>query len=193
MKNYIVILLFGLMPITMYSQGFFSTSYDMSYGLGATNSYISQPSFRGITFIDSRSFITDNISIGGSVSWHVFYKEESGSFTEGTTTITGNQYRYINAFPIMFTSHYYFGDGSTTTFYAGTGIGVVSFEKRTDMGLYTDGDAKWHFGIVPQVGVLIPISTSVDIHACLKYHQTFKAGDFGADQYLTLSLGFAWW
>ncbi len=193
MKNLLIILVLVLIPFSGFSQGFFSATYDMSYALGSTNEHINQPSFRGVTFIDSRSFISDNVSLGGSVSWHVFYKEESGSYEEGVTTITGKQFRYINSFPIMFTSHYYFGDGSATTFYAGAGVGVVSFEKCTDMGLYTDGDAKWHFGITPQVGVLIPINALVDIHVILKYNQIFKAGDYDANQYLTLSLGFAWW
>ena len=193
MKKYIIILAIAFAPLTLIGQGIYSLTYDMSYALGKTNDHVSNASFRGATLIDGRGFVTENVSIGGSFSWHVFYETESGSFEDGSTTLTGTQYRYINSFPVMATTHYYFGDGVTTTFYAGTGIGVVSFEKRTEMGLFYSGDTKWHFGVVPQVGVLIPMSASVDFHVSLKYNQTFKAGNYDANQYLSLSVGFAWW
>lgn len=176
------------------AQGIYSMTYDMSYGIGNTGDYISNASFRGATLIDGRGFVTDDISLGGSFSWHVFYDDlPVGEHVDGNTTLTGKQYRYINSFPVMMTGHYYFGDGSATTYYVGTGIGAVSYEERTEMGLYYSGNAKWHFGINPQIGILIPMSPTVDFHLSLKYHQTFKASDYDANQYLTFSVGFAWW
>jgi hypothetical protein len=193
MKKYLLAIIIALSPVVLMGQGVYTMTYDMSLGLGSTGDYISAPSFRGATLIDGRGFITNNVSIGGSFSWHVFTKELEGEFVDGTTTLTGKQYRYINSFPVMVTSYYYLGDGSTTTYYAGGGVGVVSYEQRTEMGLYYSGDPKWHFGISPQIGVLIPMGASVDLHISLKYQQTFKSSDYDANQYLTLGVGFAWW
>ena len=193
MKKYIIVLFLALAPIYLMAQGIYSMTYDMSYAVGSTGDYMGKASFRGATLIDARNFVSDDVSIGGSFSWHTFYEAENGIFEDGNTTLTGQQYRYINSFPIMLTGHYYFGDGSTTTYYVGTGIGTVSYEERTEMGLFYSGNAKWHFGIAPQIGILIPMSATVDFHVSLKYNQTFKAGDYNANQYLTLSVGFAWW
>lgn len=193
MKKLIIIGTLALLPFLSYGQGMFSMSYDMSFGVGSTANYISAPSFRGVTFIDARSFISSRVSIGGSFAWNVFYEDLNGTFEYDNVTATGSQYRYINSFPILATTHYYFGEPGDINYYIGTGIGTYSIEQRTDMGLFTHGRNKWHFGIQPQVGVLIPVGTMVDLHAQLKYNQTFKAGDYDAHQYFTFSLGLAWW
>jgi hypothetical protein len=193
MKKYIIIMAIALAPVALMGQGIYSITYDMSYAVGSSNDYIDAPSFRGATLIDARGFVSDNVSVGGSFSWHVFYQNESGEFNEGNTTISGQQYRYVNSFPLMATSHYYFGDGSSSTWYAGGGVGVINYEQRTEMGMFYSGDPKWHFGIAPQIGVLVPMSASVDFHLSLQYHQAFKAGSYDANQYLTLKVGFAWW
>lgn len=194
MKKYLIILLLALSPLFAIGQGIYTMTYDMSYGVGSSGDYMSNASFRGATLIDGRGFVTDNISVGGSFSWHVFYEElPEGEFVEDNTTLYGTQYRYVNSFPVMLTGHYYFGDGSTTTYYVGTGLGAVSYEQRTEMGLYYSGNAKWHFGINPQIGILIPMSPTVDFHVSLKYQQVFKAGSYASNQYLSLGVGFAWW
>ena len=193
-KIFLIIVLVAGISSLSHAQ-FYSASWDISFGAGETNDYISKPSFRGVTFIDARKFINPQFSVGGLFSWNVFYNSEVGTFTEGTKSVSGKQYRYINSFPIMATTHYYFDDNpDDISFYVGTGVGTIIAEKRTDMGLFTSGDGnKWHFGVQPQIGVLYPLTPNIDAHLVFKYNHAFKAGDYDQIQYFSMSVGLVWW
>lgn len=79
---------------------YFSTvNYGISVPLGDTKDFISNTSFRGFSFEFGR-FFTEEISVGFMIAWSVFNE----SFPRDTyeledLTMTGNLYRYINAFP----------------------------------------------------------------------------------------------
>lgn len=193
MKYILVIVTALLISSAGYSQGLYSMNYTMSLGTGDQGDYISAASFRGFTF-EGRGFISDQFSMGGLFTWSTFYEKLGGAtVTEETLTLTGTQYRYINAFPMLVTAHYYTSDDPySTRAYLGGGIGAYKINKRTNIGVYSFEDRYWHFGISPEVGVLIPINMDSKFNISLKYHYVFKAKNTIDYSWFGLNLGFAW-
>ena len=193
MKYILTILVALLISSAGYSQSLYSMNYTMSLGVGDQGDYISSASFRGLTF-DGRGFISDQFSMGGLFTWSTFYEKLGGAtVSEQTLTLTGTQYRYINAFPILLTAHYYTSDDPySTRAYLGGGIGAYKINKRTNIGTYSFEDRYWHFGIAPEVGVLIPISMDTQFNISLKYHYVFKAKNTIDYSWFGLNVGFAW-
>lgn len=194
MKKYIYLIgLFTLINTGAFAQGMFGISYDIGVPVGGTTDYISQTSFRGFS-MEGRGFITDNLSYGGSFSWAVFYEEvgpDQFEEEDGTRTVYGKQYRYINSFPLMATMHYYFGEWDATRLYAGGGIGANIINQRTDVGIFVVKDEKWRFGLAPEVGVLIPVNFNSSLKLSAKYQYAVKAGDSDAVSYISFNIGFA--
>ena len=194
MKKLILIIALSLGTLGMKAQdGIFALTYNMGLATGSTADFISEFSWRGFG-IDGRSFIKDNLSMGGSFSWNVFYQEERGaSYTDGNRTLTGNFYKYINAFPINFTTHYYFGDyDAAVRWHAGLGIGASKINQRTEFGIYAISHNYWHFNMTPDIGALIPMNYRTNLFLSVRYNYAFenKGKDFG---YLGFNVGFAWY
>ncbi len=193
MKKILIILTITSLPLFSMAQGIFSMQYNMGFGVGDQGSYISSPSFRGMTFIDARWYLGDNVTLGGSISWNVFYENETGTFDRDNTTVSGEQFRTINAFPLLLSSFYYWGDDGEITFYAGGGMGGYSIEKKTSMGLWAVVDDNWHFGIAPEVGVLFPMSGNASFLLSARYNHAFKTSGSIDYQYFGVNVGFAWY
>ena len=192
MKTVTIIFLALLISVAAYSQGLYTLSYAISIPTGETGDYLSKPSFRGATF-DGRGFITDNISLGGMVNWTVFYEHlPSASVTEGSRTATGTNYRYINAYPILFNAHYYWKLGEKNLrIYGGTGIGAYSINKRTEAGTWYWEEKNWHFGFAPEAGILIPVGFSSFINVSLKWNYALKTNDTANHSWFGLNIGYA--
>ena len=197
MKRFIYTIAISLIAYTgAFAQGMFSISYDINVPVGSTSDFISNTSFRGFG-IEGRSFVSDNISIGGSFNWTVFYQEDGPqewSNIEGeddTRTVFGKQFRYINSFPLMANAHYYFGEWDAIRPYLGVGIGTTRINQRLDFGLYQVNREKWRFGMAPEVGVLIPVNYNFSFNLSAKYQYAFKAGDNEEVSYLNFKIGFA--
>ena len=180
---------FGLMA----QDGLFALTYNMGLPVGSSSDYISKYSWRGFG-IEGRAFVTDNITLGGSFSWNVFFEEEApGQYENGTTTLTGNLYKYVNAYPINFTAHYYFGDyDAKVRFHAGLGIGTSKINQEVEFGSFQVSNNKWHFAMTPDVGVLIPMNYRTNFFFSAKYNYAFKANDLEWG-YLGLNIGLAWY
>ena len=105
---------------------YYSTvNYSVAVPLGDTKDFVSNPSFRGFSFEFGR-FFTEEISVGFLFAWSVFNE----SFPRDTyeledLTLTGNLYRYINAFPIMAVGRYHFSPDSKFRPY----LGLASFRE----------------------------------------------------------------
>jgi opacity protein-like surface antigen len=192
MKKILFSIIFALSFGPLFAQSMFSLTYDMSLPLGETSDYIGSFSARGFG-IEGRSFLSDNISVGGSFGWHIFYESTGNqTFEEDNLAVNGTQYRYINSFPLLVTGHYYTADDGDTRIYFGAGIGAVRVRQRTEMGLYAFENKSWTFGFAPEVGVLIPINFNNALNLAAKYQYALKAGDVDINvSYLSFKVGFA--
>ena len=193
MKKLFITILIALSSLgAMAQDGLFAVTYSMAMPLGSTSDYISKFSPRGFG-VEGRGFLNDNISLGGSFTWNVFFEElKNETFTQGTESITANQFRYINTYPINFTAHYYFGDYGSTRFNVGLGLGAYKINRRTEFGIFQVEHNYWHFGLAPEAGVLIPLGASTDIMLSVRYNYAFKTE--GVDySWLGFNVGFAWY
>lgn len=188
------ILVFSLFTFTAsFSQySLFALSYNTSLPLGETNDFINSYSWRGVS-AEWRWFIQEQVSAGIFFGWNVFHEKVSGNFVDGTLAYSATQLRTINAFPMLATGHYYFGDEFSFRPYVGLGVGTYRTWQRTTTGILQDNEIKrWQFGLAPSVGATIPIRSGVMANVEVRYNYAFKAGPSLNNSYLGINVGLAW-
>jgi outer membrane protein W len=181
MKN-IKILILGISLIvtlngTAQVVDYYSTvNYSVSIPLGDTRDFISNTSFRGFSFEFGR-FFTEEISVGFLLAWGVFNE----SFPRDTyeledLTLTGNLYRYINAFPLMAVGRYSFNPDSWFRPYLGLASGAYVINKVTDLGVHRFEQKNWHFGLAPEAGLIIGFGAEAYVNMTARYNHAFESG-----------------
>jgi opacity protein-like surface antigen len=170
------------------AQGRFGITYNTALPLGETADLVGKYSFRGFG-LEGRWEVGNKLDIGFNASWNVFYESASGSFSEGSSTLTGTQYRYLNAYPIMFTAYKGFGNSETFFPYVGMGVGTIKADSQKEMGLWYQESNNWHFGIAPEIGAIISPLNSFDFIVSIRYNYGVKVKDSPAVSYLGINLG----
>ena len=173
------------------AQNIFTLKYGATFPLGEMRSdYIQQISFRNWG-LEGRYFMTDNIAIGGSFDWHVFNEDvPAEQYRDETVTVYGKQYRYVNAFPFLFTSHYYIkGDPFALSPYFGLGVGTAKIDQRTEMGVYVVKNNNWHFGLAPEIGLHVPLSVNFGMDFKVRYFYALKTKNAIAYSWLGVGIG----
>jgi outer membrane protein len=171
------------------AESYFSLQYPISFATGDLADYISQVSFRGMAF-EFRIGITDNIMAGADVAWNVFYERKPfDTYTAGTETVSGVQFRYQNEVPLMASLEYLFMVENELNPYIGMGIGTMYTERATDMGLYRLLENPWHFAIKPEVGILYELNYQTAVKLAAKYYMGFASGDLETQGYISLCAG----
>ncbi len=172
------------------AQNMSTIMYNVAIPMGDLKDYINPVSARGVAY-DYQYLMTDNFALGAGIGWQVFY-EDIGFFesTDGTATISGYQYRYLNSFPAHITGTYFLDNGGTLIPYAGLGIGVIYNERETDFGIFAIQDKTWHFSFRPEVGLMFDVNYRFAMKINARYVQGFNAKDLDGQNYLALGLGF---
>lgn len=196
MKKIIFLMIFGflLMTAKSYSQqdSYMSVQYSVSIPTGDMGEYISKTSWRGV-LIEYRGYVRSNLFVGMDAGWNVFYeKKDSDTYTQGTESLTGVQYRYQNQVPLLATIDYLIVSDKALKPYVGLGIGTMYSERSTDMNLYRLKQNSWQFAVKAEVGVLYEISYSSAVKFAVKYYNGFKTNSLGNQGYLSINLGMAW-
>ena len=156
---------------------YYSTvNYGISVPMGDTRDFISNTSFRGFSFEFGR-FFTEEISVGFLFAWSVFnesFPRDTYEFED--LTLTGNLYRYINAFPLMAMGRYNFSPDSRFRPYVGLASGAYVINKVSDFGVHRYENKNWHFGLAPEAGLIIGIGTEAYLNLGARYNHAFKSG-----------------
>ena len=170
----------------------FSFQYSMGLGTGDLGDFTNKFSFRGAA-IEWRRFIDPTVSVGIDVGWNTFYEQMPvETYTLGTASLTGKQYRYQNSFPMMAAGNYYFNPDQKLRPFVGLGLGTIYSVRDTQMYVYSLEQDAWHFGMCPQVGMLYELGFATSLYVGLKYNVGIRSGDFDAAQsYLAINVGFA--
>lgn len=172
--------------------GIWNFQWAIGFPVGETSDFLDQTSFRGFA-IEGRGYVTDRITVGGRAGWQTFYKD-FGYVSESSDdiTISGFQRKYINAIPITVNAHYYFGNGLVLP-YVGVGVGPYYIETRNYMGIYYVREKAWHFGVAPEVGVVVPFgSSNAGLNVALKYQYAAKTKDTQAVSWVELDIGISY-
>lgn len=156
--------------------------------------YISTTSWRGIG-VDNRWMVTDKISVGVALSWHVFYEKKYGETKVVETdnriiTAYGNTFSYLNLWTGQVNAHYYFGSAGQINPWVGVGVGTSFANQSLEIGLYLIEAKPWSFSVSPQVGIDIPFNVSTDFTLGARYNiNTNGTNDYGFNS-LGINAGF---
>ncbi len=191
-----IIFLFGMLCIgfgTFAQDTFTSLHYDISIPLSNTQDFISKGSWRGVGF-DYRNKVAGNFAVGFNLGWHVFYEQKDfDTYTEGNLSLSGVQFRYINAFPMIANASYFLGiEDADFQPYIGLGVGTTYFQQRTEMGLFSSTIDSWNFTMLPEVGMLRRINYNSALFIAAKYNASFSNNKLDGQGYLTFNVGVAW-
>lgn len=171
---------------------YMSVQYAVSFGTGDLGEYISKVSWRG-ALVEYRGAVANNIMVGFDLGWNVFYeKKDYDTYTIGSESLSGIQYRNQNMVPILFAADYLIMNEGALKPYVGLGIGTMYAERATDMNLYRWTQNPWQFAMKGELGLLYEVSYSSAIKFAVKYYNGFKTGSLDNQGYVSLSLGLAW-
>ncbi len=196
-KIYLAALLFiGLIVSGNAQTSYWSLNWDISKGIGDTGDYIENVNFRGLSF-DGRFFVNEAVTVGGFMAWYTLYDKmtdqppiefDNGDGTAGA--ISGTQSRYLNVFPVLVNTHYYFDTGSNTKVYAGIGLGGVYTEQKTELGLMSIYSDSFAFGAQPEIGVFVPFKYSgTGLNLAVRYLYGSSAGDLDSLSMFSFAIG----
>ncbi len=171
---------------------FWGLAYQVTTPSGDTKDFADDFSFRNLG-LDGRAFVKPNVSFGFFTAWNVFAEKTSETISIAEVLdVTGEQFRYINAVPILATAHYYFGQAGRRSIkpYVGLGLGTYWIEQRFEIGFSAIKDSQWHFGVAPEVGIVLPLRSNIAWYLNARYNYAVKANNF-THQWFGFGIGFA--
>jgi outer membrane protein len=189
-KNILLILVL-LIPLQIFAQDgytYHGLTYSMAVPMSGTEDYINAGSYRGMNY-EGYHELTPKLAVGWLFGWNVFDIElKNETYVRDNVTVTGNQFRYQNEFPMLVRGMYLFGAPAGVRPFIGAGIGVIYNIRRTDIGLYSVKTDAWHFSMAPEIGIMIPVRESL-ITSGVRYNYGVKAADLGQQAYISFNLG----
>ena len=173
-------------------EGYISMQYGVSFGTGDMADFISAVSWRGFQ-LEYRAGVTDKMLAGVDAGWNVFYeKKDLDSYSQGTVTLSGVQFRYQNSVPLLAAFDYLLSSDNMLKPYVGLGIGTIYNERATDMNLYRLTENTWQFALKGELGLLYELNYTASVKLAAKYYNAFKTGTLDNQGYFSISLGMAW-
>jgi hypothetical protein len=189
-KIFFVVLLTGIITATQLQaqDSFYSIQYSMGFATGNLKEFNESASFRGMSF-EYRYMMQPAIGVGLETGYNLFYDRlDYATYTQGTQSLSGIQYRYTHAVPVLAAFDYYLKPDTQFNPFVGLGVGTLYTYRDLDMGMFTLESDVWQFALRPQIGVLIS-TQSADLIVAAKYFSGFKANDTEGQQFFTINVG----
>ena len=195
MKKIYIIMLVILVSATtriMAQNSMMGVQYSVGFTTGDFNNFIGKVSPRGMS-LDYHNLVTENLGVGFEIGWNHFWEETSYStYTEGTMSLTGKQYRYCLATPFLVSVNYYFAPDEMINPFIGFGMGTEYTRNDIQMGLYSRSSDVFHFVMKPEIGVIINPGGNAGIYISGRYYDALKSGNIGKRSYITTNIGLLW-
>jgi hypothetical protein len=191
MKRIFILLLTAVSGMAAHAQGGnFMISYPISFPMGDLHNYTTNVSFRGIS-LEFNKQTSHQTTAGLETGWNVFYQHvDKTVYKEGTASITGVQYRYTNAVPIIAGMKYYWEGGSKAVHpYIGGGIGTTYVDRTTSFGLYSIIHDAWQFTMRPELGVDLKLNRDEALFIGAKYFWNLNTNDLNGQSWLSINIG----
>jgi hypothetical protein len=189
-KIFFVLLLTGVIATTQVNaQGnLFSIQYSVGFSTGDLKEFNSSASFRGMS-LEYRYMMQPAIGVGFETGYNLFYdRMDYATYTQGTQSLSGIQYRFTHAVPVIAAFDYYLIPDTKYNPFVGLGFGTIYSSRDLDMGMFTMESDVWQFALRPQVGAIIT-TPAADLIIGAKYFSGFKAKDTDGQQYFTINVG----
>ena len=197
MKKLYIISIILMLSMSAFAQSTVTAlTYTVSVPTNDTQMFIENESYLGVSF-DAKSYLTEWLSIGGYVGWHVMYGQTDEVIEIEKGHVSGNQFRYINSFPLMLNSHIYLGGVDCFRPYFGINAGGYYIWERFELGLIVLEDKSFRWGVAPEVGFTVPIG---DVHLQLGAKYNFALAPSESNifdepfdtSYVSFHIGFAY-
>lgn len=174
-------------------------SYTTAQPSGDASDFANNFSWLGFT-VEGDWFLRPNISAGFISGWQEIYKEQTGdSYTFASGAVSGSRtYRHIGSLPILARARYWTGTpGDKAHAFAGLGLGTYWMKQTMDLGIYTADENHWHFGVAPEVGVLVKTGYDIGWTLNARYNYPIATGDYLAGKsaswsYWGFGIGFSY-
>jgi hypothetical protein len=183
----------GAAPLHAQSEKWFGASWQMAQATANTHDFTPSYSFRGVGL--EWRWVHGSTSVGLNAAWNVMDDERIELASVGGVDITGKQFRYVNAWPIMLSAHLYMGKPEGARAYLGVNGGTYYIERVVDVGTFEVKDHNWHGGVAPELGFAVPVRNGMGNTAFFvsaRYNYAFAAGDAPYQSWLSVHVGFAW-
>jgi len=190
----LVLSLLLLMPFgaaTAQSRSWWGLSFQPAVPLSNTKEFTDNFAWRGVG-VDFKKQIKPNVAVGLSFGWQVFEEQTDQVVSAFGLDISGDQFRYVNSWPILANVSYYFGKEGHARPYISGNVGTYIMEQQLEIGLYALSETNWHFGFAPEAGVAFPLHSNVSAFVNGRYNYALSAGSVDDQSYLSFSLGVAW-
>jgi hypothetical protein len=127
-------------------------SYEFAVPRNATSDFVDRFSSRG-AHLDVSLELTYAFHLELSAGLNSFNSVKQGVLTTTDGDVSGKQFRYLNAIPLMggFAFHIPMGHGSRI--WAGVNGGAAYFDRVVDVGLNEYSLSDWQWGVQPHVGI----------------------------------------
>ncbi|GAA4842708.1 hypothetical protein [Algivirga pacifica] len=173
---------------------YMSITHSSAISIGNSRSFIDNNSFIGWGF-DYRKTVGDQWTIGGSIQSNRLYQNIPGySIVEGSdgTHYGGKEFRYLDAFSLMVTSHYYTGEFGKFRTFIGGGVGTYYINREQEVGMKLFYDEAWHLGVAPEIGLYLPIYNKLHLSSSLKYNVAIKNNTRNTQSWISGNIGIGW-
>jgi opacity protein-like surface antigen len=169
---------------------FFTMRYQVAVPVGSFRDYIQQTSWRGFN-MGFRTVPTGNFAVGVDLAWQGFQeRKEFDTYTFGTASVSGIQFRYQNTFQFSGQAEYFLNTGDDLMPYVSMGAGALRVRRNTTFGLFEVSEDPWQFMLKPGIGCTYYLSQNAELVLGLDYVVGFRAGDMDGQQFLGFNLGF---
>lgn len=168
--------------------------YGISFPLEDLRDYISDTSWRGFG-VEGRKFITHKTSVGIAWQWNTFEQQSDDALSLDLEDISSPHFRRIYATSILATVHYYSqsAEGYRNVLpYLGLGMGAFWIQKGLEIGTVDHENSNWHFALVPEAGIVIPMGYDSNLFLGFKYNYAFESGDAPSYAYWNINVGIAY-
>ncbi|HEY7502864.1 MAG TPA: hypothetical protein VH700_02105 [Gemmatimonadales bacterium] len=186
-----VLLLALLGSGTAAAQWWTSLSYQPAAPLSNTKDFTDNFGWRGVG-LDFKKQVKPNLTAGLSFGWQVFDQQTDDVVSAFGVDISGDQFRYVNSFPLLANVSYFLGKEGGPRPYVSANVGAYVMEHRLEIGLYAIEETNLHFGFAPEAGVAIPVQPNVAAVLSGRYNYALAAGSVDDQAYLSIGLGLAW-
>lgn len=186
-----VLLLVPLATGTAAAQWWTALSYQPAAPLSNTQDFTENFGWRGIG-LDFKKQVSSKVTAGFSFGWQVFDEQTDEVVSAFGVDISGDQFRYVNSFPLLVNLSYFLGKQGGLRPYLGANVGGYVIEQRLELGLYAIEETNLHFGFAPEAGLAIPVQPNVAAVLSGRYNYALSAGFVEDQTYLSIGLGIAW-
>ena len=157
-----------------------------------SDKFIGNDSWLGVS-VEGRRFLNPNVTVGISAGYTAFYESTTEPIYFPGGTVSGEQYRSMNVFPLLITGHLYSKAGGKIQTYIGLGVGVYYMRQLMDVGSGTVETTNWIMGFAPELGFILNKGSEKEIAIFGKYNYPANAGKYiggesGSYQYLSVGI-----